>query len=128
MKIQFKGKEAEAKNLADELAEAKNKLKTYQDAEAAAKAAHIEELVQAAVTAGKIQVEDKAEWISMAEANLPLVEKTLAGLAPRDKVTEEIAKDPENVEAAAKSMKSTEEALAEKVKAVVGDIEFKTFS
>jgi len=128
LKIQFKGKEAEAKNLADELAEAKNKLKTYQDAEAAAKAAHIEELVQAAVTAGKIQVEDKAEWISMAEANLPLVEKTLAGLAPRDKVTEEIAKDPENVEAAAKSMKSTEEALAEKVKAVVGDIEFKTFS
>lgn len=128
LKIQFKGKEAEAKNLADELAEAKSQLKTYQDAEAAAKAAHIEELVQAAITAGKIQAEDKAEWISMAEANLPLVEKTLAGLSPRDKVTEEIAKDPANVDAAANSMKSTDEELAEKVKSVVGEIEFKTFS
>lgn len=128
LKIQYKGKEAEAKNFADELTEVKDKLKTYQDAEAAAKVAHIQEIVQAAVTAGKIPAEDEAEWVSMAEANLPLVEKTLAGLAPRDKVTQEIANDPANVDAAAKSMKSTEEQLAEKVKAVVGDFELKTFS
>ena len=128
LKIQYKGKEAEAKNFADELAEVKNKLKTYQDAEEAAKATHIKEIVQAAVQAGKIQAEDEAEWISMAEANLPLVEKTLAGLAPRDKVTQEIANDPANVDAAEKSMKTTEQQLAEKVQAVVGDFELKSFS
>ena len=129
LKIQFKGKEAEAKNLSDELAEVKDKLKTYQDAEAAAKAEHIQNIVEAAVTAGKIQAEDKAEWISMAEANLPLVEKTLAGLAPRDKVTQEIANDPANVDAAEKSMKTTQEQLDEKVKAVVGeDFKLKSFS
>lgn len=128
LKIQYKGKEAEAKNLADELTGVKDKLKTYQDAEEAAKAAHIKEIVQAAVTAGKIQAEDEAEWISMAEANLTLVEKTLSGIAPRDKVTQEIANDPANVDAAEKSMKTTEEQLAEKVKAVVGDFELKSFS
>lgn len=129
LKIQYKGKEAEAKNFADELTEVKDKLKTYQDAEEAAKAAHIKEIVQAAVTAGKIQAEDEAEWISMAEANLTLVEKTLAGLTPRDKVTQEIANDPANVDAAEKSMKTTEEQLSEKVKAVVGsDFKLKTFS
>lgn len=128
LKIQYKGKEAEAKNFADELTEVKNKLKTYQDAEEAAKADHIKEVVQAAVKAGKIQAEDEAEWISMAEANLTLVEKTLAGLAPRDKVTQEIANDPANVDAAEKSMVATDKELAEKVKAVVGsDFELKSF-
>lgn len=127
LKIQYKGKEAEAKNSADELAEVKSKLKSYQDAEEAAKAAHIKEIVQAAIADGKIQAEDEAEWISMAETNTSLVEKTLAGLAPRDKVTEEIANDPANVDAAENSMKSTVKELEEKVQAVVGNFELKTF-
>lgn len=127
MKIQFKGKEAEAKNAADELAQVKSELKTYQDAEKAAKAAHIQNVVKEAIEAGKIPSEDEAEWISMAESNLSLVEKTLAGLSPRDKITEEIANDPENVDAAQKSMKTTDEELAEKVKAVLGDYELKKF-
>ena len=121
LKIQFKGKEAEVKNFTDELTEVKNKLKTYQDAEEAAKVAHIKEIVQAAISSGKIQAEDEAEWVSMAEANLSLVEKTLAGLSPRDKITDEIAKDPANVDAAQKSMETTEEQLKAKVDAIVGE-------
>lgn len=127
LKIQYKGKEAEAKNAIDELTEVKGKLKVYQDAEAAAKAEHIKKIVNEAVAAGKIPAEDEGEWLTMAEANLALVEKTLAGLAPRDKVTQAIANDPANVDAAAKSMQSTEAQLSEKVKAIVGDVKLQTF-
>lgn len=80
LKIQHKGKEAEVKNLATELTEVKDKLKTYQDAEAAEKAARIEAMVDAAIKAGKIQEDDKADWIQMAQANLQMVEKPLTAL------------------------------------------------
>lgn len=127
LNILFKGKEAEVKNTADELTEVKAKLKTYEDAEAAAKKAHIEEVVNAAVEAGKILQEDADTWLVLAETNLPLVEKTLAGIAPREKVTEAIANDPANVEAAVKASEDLDKVLGEKLKAVLGEFNLQTF-
>lgn len=121
LKIQYKGKETEAKNLTDELADVKAKLKDYQDAEAAAKDAHITEVVEAAVKAGKIQAEDKDEWLAMARENISLVERTLATLPAREVVSKEIAQDPANVKDAEASLKTAEELMEEKVKAVVGE-------
>ena len=83
-------------------------------------AARIETLVEDAINAGKIDREAKAEWVKMAEANLSLAESTLASIPAREKLSEEIAKAPENVPAAATAAKTAEEMMAEKVNEVVG--------
>lgn len=127
LKIKLKGKEAEAKNLATELEQTKAQLEVFKKAEEAKKAAHIDALVEAAVKEGKISADDKSEWVSMAQANLSLAEKTLASIAPREVISKEIANDPANVDAAEASMKSTMQELEEKIKAAVGDITFKKF-
>ena len=84
-------------------------------------AARIETLVEDAINAGKIDREAKAEWVKMAEANLSLAESTLASIPAREKISEEIAKDPDNVQAAAAAAKTAEEKMAEKVNEVVGE-------
>lgn len=127
LKIQYKGKEAEVQNLTEKLNDVEGKLKAYQEAEAAQKEAHIKELVKNAVDAGKIGVDDQDEWVALAQANLSLVEKTLAGITPRDKITDVIANDPENVNNADKSINATMIELQQKVKEVVGEVEFKKF-
>lgn len=127
LKIQHKGKEAEATNLSKELAEVKNELQTYKQAEAAEKAKHIETVVDEAITAGKIPAEDKTEWVEMAQANLQMVEKTLGGIAPREVISEEISNDPANMQAAEDATKGAYAELAEKVRSVVGDLKLKKF-
>ena len=114
------GKEATIQNLQKELSEATSKLSTYEKKEKEEMAARIETLVEDAINAGKIDREAKAEWVKMAEANLSLAESTLASIPARDKISEEIAKDPENVQAAATAAKTAEEMMAEKVNEVVG--------
>ncbi|MDR0680270.1 MAG: hypothetical protein LBG15_00230 [Dysgonamonadaceae bacterium] len=59
----------------------------------------------------------------MAEANFTLVENTLNSIPVPDKISKEIASDPENVQAAAaqNTAKTVEEKVAEQVKAVVGE-------
>lgn len=128
LKIQHKGKEAEVNNLTTELTDVKNKLKVYQDAEAAEKASYISNMVDAAIKAGKISEDSKAEWVQMAQTNLQMVEKTLNGIAAREVISDEIAKDPENVEAAVKSMKTAEEEVTAKLNAALGhEFKFQTF-
>ncbi len=128
LKIQYKGKEAEVNNLTDKLADVEGKLKTYQDAEAAETAARIETMVDAAIKDGKISADCKAEWIGMAQSNYAMVEKTLAGITPREVISEEIAKDPANVEAAAKSMKTSEQEVEAKLTAALGaEFQFRKF-
>ena len=114
------GKEATIQNLQKELSEATSKLSTYEKKEKEEMAARIETLVEDAINAGKIDREAKAEWVKMAEANLSLAESTLASIPAREKISEEIAKDPENVQAAATAAKTAEEMMAEKVNEVVG--------
>lgn len=128
LKIQHKGKEAEVKNLTDKLTDVEGKLKTYQDKEAAEKAALIEGMVEAAIKDGKISADSKAEWIEMAQSNLAMVEKTLAGIAPREVISEAIANDPANVEAAAASMKASEKEVEAKLNAAIGEnFQFRKF-
>lgn len=128
LKIQHKGKEAEVKNLTDKLTDVEGKLKTYQDKEAAETAALIEGMVEAAIKDGKISADSKAEWIEMAQSNLAMVEKTLAGIAPREVISEAIANDPANVEAAAASMNASEKEVEAKLNAAIGkDFQFRKF-
>lgn len=115
------GKEATIQNLQKELSEATSKLSTYEKKEKEEKAARIEKLVEDAINAGKIDREAKAEWVKMAESNLSLAESTLASIPAREKISEEIAKDPDNVQAAAAAAKTAEEKMAEKVNEVVGE-------
>lgn len=121
------GKEATISNLQKDLSSATATLSTYQQKEAAEKKAKIETMIEAAIEAGKISRETKADWVAMAENNLALVESTLAGIPEREQISKEIASDPANVQAAAESTKTAEEKMAEKVTQVVGEnFEFKT--
>ncbi|MBQ8629775.1 MAG: ATP-dependent Clp protease proteolytic subunit [Prevotella sp.] len=115
------GKEATIQNLQKELSEATSKLFTYEKKEKEEMAARIEQLVEDAINAGKIDREAKAEWVKMAESNLSLAESTLASIPAREKISEEIAKDPDNVQAAAAAAKTAEQKMAEKVNEVVGE-------
>lgn len=120
LKIEHKGKETEVENLANQLSEAQAVIKVYKDAEASEKAARIQEIVEAAVKDGKITADSKAEWIEMAQANLAIVEKTLAGITPREVISKVIAEDPANAQAAADSMKTTEDEIKAKLDAALG--------
>lgn len=115
------GKEATIQNLQKELSEATSKLSTYEKKEKEEMAVRIEQLVEDAINAGKIDREAKAEWVKMAESNLSLAESTLASIPAREKISEEIAKDPDNVQAAAAAAKTAEQKMAEKVNEVVGE-------
>ena len=115
------GKEATIQNLQKELSAATSKLTAFEKKEKEEMTARIETLVEDAINAGKIDREAKAEWVKMAESNLSLAESTLASIPAREKISEEIAKDPENVQAAAAATKTAEQMMAEKVTEVVGE-------
>jgi ATP-dependent protease ClpP protease subunit len=127
LQIQFKGKETEAKNLQDKLADVEGKLKAYKDAEEEARNASIAAMVDNAISAGKIEAGSKEDWISMAKANLDMVKKTLDSIPGRTNIVDDIANDPENKKDAEKAMEDVNAKLAEQVKAVVGDVKLKTF-
>lgn len=127
LRIQFSGKEAEVKNLQSKLGDVEGALQKYKDAEKAANDAAIEALVEDAIKNGKIESSAKQEWIDMAQANLEMVKKTLASIPSRVDIVAEIAKDPENKEHMEEAMQSAEEKMAEKVKAVIGDVTLKKF-
>ena len=127
LQIKYQGKEAEVKNIGDELAEVKASLQQYQEAEKAALEAEIESTVQAAIEAGKIDESAKESWITMAHSNFEMVKITLASIPSREKISKEIATDPENIQHVQDALKTAEEIMAEKVEAVVGKIKFETF-
>lgn len=127
LKIKYAGKEAEAQNAASELESVKASLKAYRDAEAQAKEAEIEATINAAVEAGKIDASAKEQWTEMARSNFDMVKATLDSIKGRDVISEEIKNDPENARSAQKTLEEAEAAMAEKVKAVVGDYKFRTF-
>ena len=127
MKIKFKGKETEVANLQKNLSDVEGQLKAYKDAEEGARNASIDAMVEDAIKAGKIDAGSKEDWVGMAKANLDMVKKTLDSIPGRDNIVDEIAKDPENKNDAEEAMKDVNAKLAEKVKAVVGDITLQTF-
>ena len=127
LKIKFKGKETEVANLQKNLSDVEGQLKAYKDAEEDARNASIDAMVEDAIKAGKIDAGSKEDWVGMAKANLDMVKKTLDSIPGRDNIVDEIAKDPENKNDAEEEMKDVNAKLAEKVKAVVGDITLQTF-
>ncbi|MDR2915763.1 MAG: Clp protease ClpP [Tannerella sp.] len=121
------GKDATIQNLQKSNDELAASLNTYQTKETEEKKAKIEALVEAAVTAGKIDKGSKAQWIEMAEANYSLAENTLNSIPAPEKISKEIASDPANVQAAADAAKTAGEKMTEKVNEVVGEnFKFKT--
>lgn len=122
LNIKYKGKEAEVSNLQTKLTETEAKLKEYQDAEAAAKVAEREALVQSAIDANKIPAESKNDWLAMAEVHFETVKATLASIPAREVITDEIANDKQNVDdAIANATKTAEKLMDEKVKEVLGE-------
>lgn len=123
------GKDATIGNLQKDLAETVAKLSVFEKKESDEKKARIEKLVENAITDGKIEKESKAQWLEMAASNYELAEKTLASIPARDKITHEIAADPDNVQAAKAATRTAAEKMAERVNAVVGEkFEFKKMS
>lgn len=121
------GKDATIGNLQKELDKATNALTTYQKREAQDKKSKIETMIEAAITAGKIDREAKTQWVEMAESNLALAESTLESIPARQQISKEIASDPDNVQAAADATKTAQDKIADKVNAVVGEnFQFKT--
>ena len=127
LKIKFKGKETEVANLQKNLSDVEGQLKAYKDAEEEARNASIDAMVEDAIKAGKFDAGSKEDWVGMAKANLDMVKKTLDSIPGRANIVDEIANDPENKNDAEEAMKDVNAKLAEKVKAVVGDITLQTF-
>lgn len=127
LKIKFKGKETEVANLQKNLSDVEGQLKAYKDAEEKSRNASIDAMVEDAIKAGKIDAGSKEDWVGMAKANLDMVKKTLDSIPGRANIVDEIANDPENKNDAEEAMKDVNAKLAEKVKAVVGDITLQTF-
>ncbi len=121
------GKEATIQNLQKDNGDLSSALNLYKTKEAEEKTAKIRNMVAEARAAGKIEDSTEEEWVLMAESNFELAKKTLASIPEREQITKEIAKDPENIQAAANATKTVEEKMTEKVQAVVGqDFAFKT--
>ncbi|MDR3268432.1 MAG: Clp protease ClpP [Tannerella sp.] len=115
------GRDATILNLQKDNGELTASLKIYQDRETEEKKAKINVLVEAAITDGRIDKSAQAQWVQMAEANFALAESTLSSIPVPDKISKEIATDPDNVQAAANASKTAGEKMAEKVNAVVGE-------
>ena len=123
------GKEATVQNLQKDLSEVKAKLNVYETKEADEKKLKIKTLVEAAINEGKIDKGAEAQWTQMAASNYDLAESTLKSIPAREIISQEIASDPENIQATVQETRTAETIMAEKVKAVVGEnFEFKKMS
>lgn len=118
------GKDQAIDTLKQNLSDTQAKLDVYLNKEKDEQKASVVALVKAAKDAGKIKDEDVAKWEVQATANFELVKDLFENLPARDKISTEIAKDPNNVQAAKDAAEKTEKELAEAVSAVVG-AEFK---
>lgn len=120
------GKDAAIGNLQKDLDNVSARLQVFEQKAAQQKAASIQQFLQKAVDAGKIEAAAIPTWTEMADANFALVQSTIDSIPAREKISEQIATDPANVQAAADAAKATEQVIAEKVSAVIGEnFEFK---
>lgn len=120
------GKDATIGNLQKDLDSATARLQAYEQKEADAKASAIQSFLQKAVDEGKIEADTVPGWKEMAATNFQLVQDTIGSIPAREKISEQIATDPDNAKAAADALKSAGQKMAEQVEAVVGkDFAFK---
>lgn len=125
--VKLAGKEAELANVSTELNETKAALQAYKDAEQAAREAEIASVIDDAIKAGKIEAVAKDAWTSMAKADFETVKTTLASIQAREVITEEIAKDPANVDRIEETMTDVEAQMKEKIKNHLGEVTFDKF-
>lgn len=125
--IKLKGKEAELANVQSELEETKNSLQAYKDAELKAREAEINAVIDSAIEAGKIEASAKEAWVTMAQGNFDTVKATLASIQAREKITEKIAEDPENVAKIEDTMKDVDAKMKEAIKEHLGEVKFEKF-
>lgn len=127
LKIVKEGLDAQLTNVQEELKGVKDELQTYKDAEKAQHDAEIAAFVDDAIAAGKISAEAKSKWVEMAQSNFDMVKDTLNSIEKREKISEEIAKDPQNVHDAEEGLTEAEKRMAQAVEDAVGkDFQFKT--
>ena len=120
------GKDATIGNLQKDLDSVTARLQVYEQKEAEAKASAIQNFLQKAVDEGKIEADAVPGWKEMAATNFQLVQDTIGSIPAREKISEQIATDPGNAQAAADALKSAGQKMAEQVEAVVGkDFAFK---
>ena len=120
------GKDATISNLQKDLDTTKTSLTEYQSKEIEEKQSKIETMIEAAILAGKLEREKKTQWVSFATSNLDLAEETIASIPAVEKISAEIASDPDNVSTAIAATKSAETKISERVNQVVGEgFEFK---
>lgn len=115
------GKDATIENLQNDFDSVNARLTVFEQKAEQERNEGINKLVDDAITAGKIGQENRAQWVSMAEANFALAENTLNSIPPREQITREIANDPANAQAATEALKTAEDKMAEKVNSVVGE-------
>lgn len=125
--IKLKGKETELANAQSELTEAKASLQAYKDAEQKAREEEIASVIDKAIADGKIEASAKEAWVTMAKADFDTVKATLASIQAREKITEEIAKDPENTSKIEDTMKDVDAKMKETIKAHLGEVKFDKF-
>lgn len=114
------GKETAIQNLQKDMAGVADRLQKYEKQEADQKAAAIESFLQKAADEGKIESVTIPSWVEMAQTNFALVQNTIDSIPSREKISQQIAADPANVQAAAEGTRSVEERMAKEVEAVVG--------
>lgn len=124
LKTELEGSKASVKNLTTDLEKANGSLKVYMDAEADARVKAMESLVDGAISAGKIDAEDRDTWLAMAKNDFATAEKVLDKIPSRQNIGEEIAK--ENGGEAKAGTLTEEQRLFNQVDKVVGkDFKFK---
>lgn len=121
LKIQKEGLDAQLTNVKDELTTVKAELQTYKDAEKAQHDAEIVQFVDAAIADGKIKAEAKSMWVEMAQTNFEMVKNTLNSIDKQEKISEKIAGDPANVQAAANGLTEAEKRMQAAVAEIVGE-------
>lgn len=126
LSTELAGSKASVENLTKNLNETKAALEEYKKAEAAARTASINAIVDEAIKAGKIVKENKETWVSMAEANFDLAKQTLDSIPAREDIQARIAEDPQNKKNAEEQMTDEELKVKAAVDAIVGtDFKFK---
>lgn len=121
LKIQKEGLDAQLTNVKDELTTVKAELQTYKDAEKAQHDAEIAQFVDAAIEDGKIKAEAKSMWVEMAQTNFEMVKNTLNSIDKQEKISDKIAGDPANVQAAANGLTEAEKRMQAAVAEIVGE-------
>lgn len=118
VQAELTGAQTSVKNLTADLDKCKAELKVYQDAEASAKTAKVNALIEKAIADCKINKDEKETYTKIAKDNYELAESILAKIPARDNLGNIIAQA--NEKPAEQGLKTEEEKVNAKVDEIVG--------